>query len=668
MQRNANIDEIRALTELLNRYRHEYYNLAAPTVTDAEYDRLFDKLAGLEEETGLVLSSSTTQTVGYAPVSGLVKVPHPVPLLSLGKTKDFGELERFVGERPALLMLKLDGLTVELEYERGRLVRASTRGDGHTGEDITHNARVFKNLPLVIPYERRLVITGEALIKADDFERLKNELTGGDGNPYKTPRNLAASSVRLFDPAECAKRNIRFYAFSVLEGSGSNSKCERLDFLKTLGFETCFKFRMNMELEGIPSSRADAAWIEGAIVCLKANAEELKLPIDGMVVTYDDIAYSQSLGATGHHYRDGIAFKFEDETAGTVFRGVEWTATRSGEISPVALFDTVEIDGTAVSRATLHNLSFMKGLELRAGCRILVSKRNMIIPQVEDNLDRDGFDQGLIPTFCPCCGSDTRIDAGGAAETLYCDNPSCASRKLRKFVHFAGEKAMDIEGLSESALEKFIARGWLNGFTDIYRLNEHEREIVLLDGSGEKSWARLWEAIERSRDTTFERYLIAMDIPMLGRHASRELRRVFSGDLTMFESAVDSGYDFTQLSDFGEVLHRNIHEWFKEEENRILWEELQTMLNIKQSETTAAATGNPFAGRTVVVTGTLVNFTRASINARIESLGAKAGGSVSKNTGYLICGEAAGSKLAKARELGVPVLTETQFLEMTQGA
>jgi DNA ligase (NAD+) len=663
------IEEIRELTETLNRWRHEYYNLAAPTVADAEYDRLFDNLGRLEREAGFVLNDSPTQTVGYTPVSGLRKTTHPVPLLSLDKTKDVGELTQFVGDRPALLMLKLDGLTVKLEYEDGRLVRASTRGNGFEGEDITHNAATFKNLPARIPYTGRLVITGEALIKTDDFERMKNELTGGDGNPYKTPRNLAAGSVRLFDPAECAKRSIRFYAFSVLEGPDSNSKCERLDFLKTQGFETCMKFTMNIGRDGTSPSVINAAWIEGAIVCLKANAEERKLPIDGMVVTYDDIAYSQSLGATGHHYKDGLAFKFEDEPAETVFRGIEWTTTRFGEISPVALFDTVEIDGTEVSRATLHNLTFMGGLELRAGCRILVSKRNMIIPQVEDNLDRAGFDESLIPAVCPCCGYATRIDKGGAAETLYCDNPACASRKLRKFVHFAGEKAMDIEGLSESALEKFIAVGWLKDFTDVYRLNEHEREIVRMEGFGERSWARLWDAIQRSRHTTFERYLIAMDIPMLGRHASRELGRVFSGDLKAFESAVDSGYDFTRLPDFGEVLHRNIHEWFKEEENRILWEELQTMLNIQKKDTPAVhETGNPFAGRTIVVTGTLQSFTRASINAKIESLGAKAGGSVSKNTDYLICGESAGSKLAKARELNVPVLTERQFLEMAQGA
>jgi DNA ligase (NAD+) len=317
----------------------------------------------------------------------------------------------------------------------------------------------------------------------------------------------------------------------------------------------------------------------------------------------------------------------------------------------------------------LHNLSFIKGLELRPGCRILVSKRNMIIPQVEDNLDRGSFDEGLIPAVCPCCGTPTRVDTGGEAETLRCDNPVCPAQRLRQFVHFASKKAMDIEGLSELTLEKIIGKGWLRDFTDVYRLDEHAGEIQAMEGFGEKSWHRLWGAIQRSRSTTFERFLIAMDIPMIGRTASRELSRYFGGDLDALETAVDDGLDFTQLPDFGEVLHRNIHEWFRIEENRILWEELQKMMSIEKSTVVATEVqNNPFAGRTVVVTGTLVHFTRNSINARIESLGATAGSAVTKKTDYLICGEKSGSKLDKARELGIPILTEEQFLEMAGAA
>ncbi|MDR3271222.1 MAG: NAD-dependent DNA ligase LigA [Peptococcaceae bacterium] len=665
--RNNTIEQIRELTGQLNRYRYEYYNLSVPTVSDAEYDRIFDQLTRLEKETGFTMSNSPTRTVGYPPMSGLAKIVHTIPLLSLGKTKQLDDLVKFVGDHPAMLMLKLDGLTVKLEYERGMLTQASTRGDGNKGEDITHNARVFQNIPLTIPHSGRLVITGEALIKTDDFERMRAMVLGGDGKPYKTSRNLAAGSVRLYDPALCAKRNIRFYAFSVLEGFDGGSKSEKLAVLKELGFDICRKYLLNIKRGVLPGlSPKD---MEAHMASLKAAAKELNIPIDGMVVTYDNIAYSQSLGSTGHHYRDGLAFKFEDETAETVFRGIEWTPSRFGDVSPVALFDMVEIDGTEVSRATLHNLNFIKDLELRAGCRILVSKRNMIIPHIEDNLDRGGFDEALIPSVCPCCGSSTRIDTSGAVETLRCGNQDCAARNLRRFVHFAGEKAMDIEGLSESALEKFIGKGWLQDFTDIYRLNEHEWEICnMTEGFGKRSWQRLWGAIQRSRNTTFERYVIAMDIPMMGHHASKELGRVFSSDINAMESAVDSGYDFTQLSDFGEVLHRNIHEWFRIEENRNLWEELQKMLNIQNKDVSAETGGNPFSGRTIVVTGTLKSFTRSSINVKIESLGARAGTSVSKNTDYLICGESAGSKLAKARELNIPILTERQFLEMAQSA
>jgi len=673
------IEQIRELTNRLNQWRHEYYNLNAPTVADAEYDKYFDELSRLEKETGFVMSNSPTQTVGYTPVSGLSKVRHQVPLLSLDKTKSIEDLLRFIGSRPALFMLKLDGLTVNVEYEGGRLVRASTRGDGNVGEDITHNARVFQNIPLAIPYHGRLVVTGEALIKTDDFVTMQQELTGSDGTTYKTARNLAAGSVRLFDPAECKKRCIRFYAFSVLEGldipvsdnSGAplhidpNSKKERLDFVRTLGFDTCRKFTLNIGQDGNPPPKVDIARLEAYIASLKASAEKMGFPIDGIVVTYDDVAYSRSLGSTGHHYRDGLAFKFGDETTETVFREIVWKPSRSGEISPVAIFDTVEIDGCEVSRASLHNLSFIKELEFRPDCRILVSKRNMIIPHVENNLDRGAYDNTLIPSSCPCCGSPTRVDTSGTAETLYCDNPTCAGQRLQQFVHFVSKKAMDIEGLSEATLERFISMGWLDDFMDVYRLDRYAREIKQTEGFGEKSWLRLWDAIERSRSTTFERYLISMDIPMIGRTASKELCRHFNGDLNALETAVDDGFDFTQLNDFGEVLDRNIHAWFRIEKNRNLWEELQKMINIeKTANTVTEAADNPFAGRTVVVTGTLVHFTRNTINAKIESLGAKAGSSVSKNTDYLICGESAGSKLDKARELGVPVLTEQQFLEM----
>jgi DNA ligase (NAD+) len=387
-------------------------------------------------------------------------------------------------------------------------------------------------------------------------------------------------------------------------------------------------------------------------------------------IAYDNIAYSHSCGRTGHHYKDGIAYKFEDDLHETTLRKIEWQPSRTGELSPVAIFDTVEIDGCEVSRASLHNLTFIRELELKPGCRILVSKRNMIIPHVEENLDRDGFDKAIIPSCCPCCGSPTRIQEGkkDKAETLRCDNPGCSYQRLRQFVHFVGKKAMDIEGLSEATLEKFIGMGWLDTFADIYRLDRYRDEIVMMEGFGIKSWRRLWASIQKSRSTTFVRFVVAMDIPMVGRTASRELDRCFGGDLDALAAAVESGFDFTQLNDFGEVLHRNIRDWFKIDKNKNLWKEMKAMANIENKTTATEAKGNPFSGKMVVVTGTLANFTRNSINAKIEELGAKAGSAVSKNTDYLIAGESAGSKLTKAQALGIPVLTEQEFLAMAKGA
>ena len=402
--------------------------------------------------------------------------------------------------------------------------------------------------------------------------------------------------------------------------------------------------------------------------------KEDDLPIDGLVITYDSISYSSTCGRTGHHFKDGLAFKFEDDLFKTRLDHIEWTPTRSGEISPVAVFDTVEIDGCEVSRATLHNLSFIEGLELMPGNRILVSKRNMIIPQVEENLDRGGFCmEDLVPSLCPCCGYQTMVHTTKKrvngelklTKTLFCHNPNCASQNLRKFVHFVSKKAMDIEGLSEATLEQFIDRGWLLDFTDIYRLDQHREEIIRMDGFGEKSWQRLWNAIQKSRNTSFERYLIAMDIPMIGSTASSALGSCFDWSLRAFEVAVDTGYDFTQIPDFGETLQNNIFEWFSIEENRILWEELKDMVSIEKKETNISEVrDNPFVGKTLVVTGKVEPYTRDGINAKIASLGAKAGSSVSKNTDYLICGENAGSKLTKAQSLGVTVLSPAEFFSM----
>ena len=661
------IRKIRKLTDMLNQFRHEYYNLNSPTVTDIVYDRFYDELEQLEKKTGFRMANSPTQTVGYAVVDGLEKTTHTTPLLSLEKTKQTDDLMKFIGSRQVLLMHKLDGLTVKIEYENGSLVRASTRGNGDEGEVITHNARAIAGIPAKIEYQKRLVVVGEAYITKQVFEKLQETLRDSSGNPYKNARNMAAGSVRNHDAKACAGRGVVFSPFSVIEGLDegvltSNSKCLKLTALEKLGFAPC-AFRL-------PKLHLTEKDVTDAISELQKSADKEGIPIDGIVITYDDIAYSLTCGRTGHHFKDGIAYKFEDDLHETIFRTIEWTPGRSGELAPVAIFDTVEIDGCEVSRASLHNLTFIKELELMPGCRVLVSKRNMIIPHIEDNLDRGRFNAlKLYPMNCPCCGEPTRIDMGGAAETLHCDNPACASQTLRKFVHFVGKKAMDIDGLSEATLEKFIGKGFLREFTDIYQLDKHEWEICnMTEGFGEKSWQRLWGAIQQSRHTTFERFVVAMDIPMIGRTASRELCRQFHGDLNKFRDAAGIGFNFTQLKDFGEVLHNNIHKWFRGTDNLKLWEELKDMVYIEDKNTGTATEATPFFGKTIVVTGKLEHFTRDTINSKIVSLGATAGSSVSGNTDYLICGEKAGSKLDKARSLGVTVLTEQEFLSMSEAA
>ena len=665
------IMQIHELVAKLNQYRHEYYNLAAPTVSDAQYDLLFDLLASLEKETGCIMANSPTQTVGYQVVDGLEKVSHPIPLLSLDKTKSVEEVSAFIGSRPVMLMYKYDGLTVKLEYEDGELVRASTRGNGDVGEDITHNAPAIAGIPRQIPYPGRLVVTGEAYIRKGDFEKVKENLLDSSGRPYKNSRNLAAGSVRSFDASACAGRRLRFSPFGVLEGleglaATPNSKHAKLAVLKILGFSACGRYLLKN-----PTPPVTVDELEQWIGNLRKKAAAEDIPIDGIVVSFDEIDYSRSLGRTGHHYRDGLAFKFDDELYETVLREIQWNPTRTGLISPVAVFDPVEIDGATVSRATLHNISYIKKLRLRPGCRILVCKRNLIIPHVEENLDRGGqIGTTELPAVCPCCGSPAEIqvsekpnDDGVCVETLVCNNSDCLAKHIARLTHFVAKPAMNIEGLSETTLEKFVDRGWIHSYPDLFHLNEHREEILEMDGFGPKSYERLWSAIEASRNVTFEHFLVAIDIPMIGKTASKAIARHFGGDIAAFEEAVRERFDFTRLPDFGDTLRGNIYKWFEDTGHQALWEAMKREVVFMDMEIKKAAK-NPFSGKTVVVTGTLENFTRAGIQARIEELGGRAAGSVSKKTDFVLAGEKAGSKLTKARELGIPVITEEQFLQM----
>ncbi|MDO4274129.1 MAG: NAD-dependent DNA ligase LigA [Eubacteriales bacterium] len=658
------IEQIKELVYTLNKHRDAYYNQNSPTISDKEYDRLFDELKRLEERSGFILSNSPTRTVGYYPISALPKMRHSIPLRSLDKTKQLSELASFIARNPALIMLKLDGLTTKLVYEDGKLISGSTRGDSEVGEEITHNIPSFRNVPLTIPYQKRLVIVGESYIHTNDFDRLKETLQDSNGRPYHNARNLASGGVRNLNPKACAERCIYFSPFNVLEGMeeipDSDSRQIRLAKVKELGFDTC-------PYATIEESAPTETQLETCIDSLKAAAQREHIPIDGIVVIFDSLSYSKSCGYTGHHNKEGLAYKFEDEQYETILREIEWTPTRFGEIAPVAIFDTVEIDGCEVSRASLHNLTFIKDLELIPGCRIMVSKRNMIIPHIEENLDRGRY-TNPAPPICPCCGSATRTHSrqssdGRMVETVHCDNPLCDTQILRKFEHFTSKKAMNIENISRATLDKFLELGYLQSFQDIYHLDQHREAIIQLDGFGEKSFDRLWSSIQNSRNTTFIHFLVSMDIPMIGSTKSRVLNRVFRGNLDALEAAACGSYDFTELEDFGDVLNNNLHTWFADEDNLCLWRELQMEMNFEK-EIDRQVSENPFQGCTIVATGKLTHFTRDDINEKILALGGKPGSSVSKKTDYLICGEKAGSKLTKAQELGIHVLTEQEFLDM----
>ena len=657
------------LIKLMNQYRHEYYNLNAPTVSDEVYDRLFDELVGLQTKTCIYMANSPTMAPGYPPVSKLEKVNHPIPLLSLDKCKAVADLISFQQQKQLMLMLKLNGLTVKLVYENNELVEVSTRGDGDVGENITHNVCSIVGIPILINHKERLVVTGEAFISTSDFEELKATKLDSTGKPYKNGCNLAAGSVRQLDPEECKTRRVRFQAFNVLEGFDDIPvKSKKLGMLPALGFDVCKFFVTNRPL--------NSQQMEDGINRLQEYAKQNDIPIDGIVVTYNDVAYSKSCGRTGHHYKDGIAFKFEDDLFETRLRAIEWTPSRFGPIAPVAVLDPVIIEGCEVTHASLHNVSFIESKELAVGCRVLISKRNMIIPQIEENLDRGGYVASqVISAVCPCCKQPTIVREsepdkdGKIVKVLYCDNEDCDSRKLKKFVHFASKKAMNIEDLAEGTLEKLIGCGFLHSVTDIYRLENYRNQIVSLDGFGEKTWQKLWNAIQRSRNTTFERFLISMDIPMIGNDASRTLATAFGSDLGAFMDAVCCQYDFSQLPNFGETLHSNIYDWFASEENFCLWYELLDMLTIQKPVATASVdAGSPFANMTIVVTGKVEPYTRDEVHAMIESLGAKPGSSVSSKTDYLICGDKAGSKLDKTRSLGVKVITPTEFFSMANAA
>lgn len=664
------VKRIHELVKQLNEYRDAYYNRAESLVVDSEYDRLFDELKALETDTGVVLMNSPTSTVGYDVKSKLEKVSHDIPLLSLDKTKDVDELVKFMGNHKCLLMYKYDGLTVELIYNDGNLIQASTRGDGYTGEDITHNAKTFKNIPLTIPYNGFLRVVGEAIIHKHDFQKINDNLPAGE-KPYANARNLAAGSVQQLDSSVCDTRNIHFMLWDVLEGlddlptlddlfPASDSRMTKFFACERLGFELPYACRFEQE--------SSAFIIQDAIEHMRDQAIEKGIPIDGMVMKYDSISYSKQKGGTSHHNNDGIAFKFEDETAETVLREIEWSMGRTGQLTPVAIFDPIELDGTIVTRASVHNLSYIKDYDLNIGDKLKVYKANMIIPQILENISATerGTKHGVqYPDACPVCGGSIRVEQVNDTESVYCDNPKCNGKKLGKFSHYVSKPAMNIDGLSEATLEKFINNGWLTDFTDLYHLNRYDKEIMRMEGFGKRSYDKLMTAIEASKSTTLTRLLISLGIPYIGKTASKAISNYCAGDPYKFIELINDDFNWMQLEDFGEVMSASLKDWFSDDDNFKLYHCIVGHLNIQiEKVITTPVADNPFNGKTVVATGSLQNFTRDGIGKKLEELGAKVGSSVSKKTDYVIAGEKAGSKLTKAKELGVPVLTETEFMAM----
>ncbi len=658
---NLQQERINYLVKFLNKCADEYYNLNAPTLSDAEYDALFDELTALEKETGIILPDSPTQRAGYEAVSELQKVEHPIPLLSLAKTKDVADVMDMLSASDGFLSLKLDGLTVKLEYENGQLSAASTRGDGNVGEVITHNARVFANIPLQIPYTDRLVVTGEALIDIPTFEAI-NENIDNDEDKYSTPRNLASGSVRQLDSRICKERGVKFYPFNVLEGLDEvELKSERLKMLVGFGFGTNFH-------EALDSSDTAETALE-KIISLKHTAESYGLPIDGIVFSYDNVAFAKAQGKTSHHFKDGIAYKFGDPHFETVLRDINWNISRTGQLTPIAEFDTVEIDNTNVNRASLHNMTFIENLKLLAGDRILVSKRNMIIPHVERNLSSEEADRPdyslQYPTVCPVCGGNTEIKTtesdGREIKVLFCGNSSCAGRQIKKFTHFVSKQAMNIDGLSEATLEKFIANGWITELADIFRLDRYKDEITVLEGFGERSYNNLLTAVETARHTKLSNYLVAMNIPLVGKSAAKDMSELFGGDLNAFITAIKSGYDFSSLDGFGSIMNDEITRWFSDEGNITEFERVAAFLEFEEEGAVNADSDNMFFQKTVVITGTFEKYTRDELTAKLQSMGAKVTGSVSKKTDFVLCGENAGSKLQKAKTLGVTVILENEL-------
>lgn len=654
VQTENKMTRMRELVDILNRARRAYEQEDTEVMSNYEYDRLYDELLELEKELNTTLAASPTVNVGYEVLSELPKERHERPMLSLDKTKDVGRLKEFLGDQKAVISWKLDGLTIVLTYKGGTLEKAVTRGNGEVGEVVTNNARVFQNLPLHIPYQGELVLRGEAVISYKDFELINEEIGDADAK-YKNPRNLCSGSVRQLNNEITAKRKVRFYAFTLVNAGDvdfHNSRLYQMQWLKEQGFDV---------VENHPVTRET---VEAEVEWFARHIEKNEVPSDGLVLVYDDIAYGQSLGTTAKFPRDSFAFKWADEIRETTLKEIEWSPSRTGLINPVAIFEPVELEGTTVSRASVHNISIMEELELGVGDRITVYKANMIIPQIAENLTRSGVKD--IPAVCPVCGGATRISMENETKTLYCTNPKCQAKHVKSFTLFVSRDAMNIEGLSEATLEKFIINGYVKDLTDLFHLDRHAEEIKNLDGFGEKSYENLQNSIKNARTTTLPRLVYSLGIPNIGIANAKMICRALDNDPDKVLNATEEELD--EISGVGGVIAKAYVDYFADEEHRDVFRRLLEEVEIPKEEETEDS--RKFAGINFVITGSVEHFAnRAEVKEEIEKRGGKVTGSVTSKTNYLINNDvnSTSSKNRKARELGIPIISEAEFLQMLEG-
>ena len=646
----SSIKKMKELGEKLREASRAYYQEDREIMSNVEYDALYDTLSALEKETGIVLADSPTVNVGYEAVEQLPKEEHERPMLSLDKTKEREALREFIGEHPTLLSWKLDGLTIVLTYENGELIKAVTRGNGIVGEVITNNARVFKNIPLKISFKGRLVLRGEAIITYSDFEKI-NETIGDADAKYKNPRNLCSGSVRQLNNEITAKRNVRFYAFSLVSAEGVDFRNSR---------EVQFRWLNEQGFEVVEYRKVTAGTLDEAMDYFAEAVTTNDFPSDGLVALYDDIAYGESLGTTAKFPRNAMAFKWADEMRDTRLLEVEWSPSRTGLINPVAIFEPVELEGTTVSRASVHNISIMKELKLGIGDTIRVYKANMIIPQITENLTGSG--NAPIPHTCPACGQETVVKKENDVECLFCVNPGCPAKKIKSFGLFTSRDAMNIDGLSEATLEKFIARGFIHDFGDIFEISRYKDEIVEMEGFGQKSYDNLMESLERAKETTLPRVIYSLGIANIGLANAKVICRHFDNDLDRIRHA--SLEEVSDIDTIGPVIAGNLVAYFRDEDNNRRLDHLMRFLHIQED---SPKQEQIFEGMNFVITGSLVHFgNRSEAKELIESLGGKVTGSVTKKTNYLINNDiqSNSSKNKKARELGIPILSEEDFRKL----